>query len=234
MTRINAQYNVAAAGGLSDRVSTHVRRKMYAKFLAAGVGDADTLLDVGVTSDRAQLASNYLEAWYPHKSRITACGIDDASFLQDVYPGLAFVRADGKRLPFADKSFDWVHSSAVLEHVGSAQEQAAFVSEMYRVCRKGMFATTPNRWFPVEFHTVLPLVHWLPKSVFRGVIRRLGHRELAQEAHLNLLDRRDLRALCGAAEVPQARIGSVSLGLWPSNLLLMATRPQCDTAVVAS
>ena len=27
------------------------------------------------------------------------------------------------------------------------------------------FITTPNRWFPVELHTCLPLVHWLPDAV---------------------------------------------------------------------
>lgn len=222
--RINAQYNVASAGGLVDRVSTRVRRKMYARFLAQGVARDDTILDVGVTGDRSQLASNYLEAWYPHKHRVTACGIDDAAFLEQAYPGMAFVRADGRDLPFADGSFDWVHSSAVLEHVGSSARQAEFLSELHRVCRKGIFVTTPNRWFPVEFHTVLPLAHWLPKASFRALLRRLGHEALAQESNLNLLDRRSLVSLCGEAGVVDYRIDSVSLCLWPSNLLLIARK----------
>jgi hypothetical protein len=25
-----------------------------------------------------------------------------------------------------------------------------------------VFVTTPNRWFPLEVHTLLPFVHWLP------------------------------------------------------------------------
>lgn len=222
--RLNAQYNVARGGGLTDRVSTHVRRKMYARFIAAGVGDDDSILDVGVTSDRAQLASNYLEAWHPRKDRITACGIDDAGFLESRYPGLRFVRGDGRALPFADASFDWVHSSAVLEHVGSAAEQSAFLAELHRVSRKGVFATTPNRWFPVEFHTVLPLLHWLPKRWFRALLRRLGHDALAQERHLNLLGRRDLAAACTRAGLQDWRIDTVALGGWPSNLLLVARR----------
>jgi hypothetical protein len=76
---IGAQYNAARGGGLTDRVSTFMRRRMYARFMAAGVAGDDYILDVGVTSDREQLASNYLEAWHPRKDRITACGIDDAS-----------------------------------------------------------------------------------------------------------------------------------------------------------
>ena len=223
---IGAQYNAARGGGLTDRVSTYMRRRMYARFMAAGVVDDDHILDVGVTSDREQLASNYLEAWHPRKDRITACGIDDAAVLEEVYPGMRFVQGDGKDLPFPDASFDWVHSSAVLEHVGSSREQAKFIAELHRVCRKGIFLTTPNRWFPVEFHTVLPLVHWLPKRWFRVLLRRMGHRELSREENLNLLGRRDLAAACAQAGLPAWRIDSVSLLGWPSNLLLVAHGPQ--------
>ncbi|MBB6598646.1 class I SAM-dependent methyltransferase [Luteimonas sp. MC1825] len=227
---IGAQYNSARGGSATDRVSTHMRRRMYARFIAAGVTDDDHILDVGVTSDREQLASNYLEAWHPRKDRITACGIDDAAFLEDAYPGMRFVRGDGKDLPFPDASFDWVHSSAVLEHVGSAGEQARFVSELYRVCRKGIFITTPNRWFPVEFHTVLPVVHWLPKPWFRALLRTLGHDALSREDNLNLLGRRELAQACAQAGLPAWRIGSVSLLGWPSNLLLVARRAQAAVA----
>lgn len=220
---INAQYNVATAGGLTDRISTMMRRRMYTCF-AECVAPSDRILDVGVTSDREQLASNYLEAWHPWKDRITACGIDDASFLEELYPGVRFVQANGKELPFDSRSFEWVHASAVLEHVGSMQEQVRFVSELYRVSSKGIFLTTPNRWFPVEFHSVLPLVHWLPKPWFRALLRRAGHHELANEAHLNLLDRNDLKEICRQAGLDQGEISSVSLGGWPSNLILKVGR----------
>lgn len=217
---INAQYNVVRPGSLPDRVAAHMRRKMYARFLATGIEADDSILDVGVTSDRSQIASNYLEAWYPHKHRITACGLDDASFLEKAYPGMTYVRADGRDLPFTDATFDHVHSSAVLEHVGAAADQLKFLSELLRVSRRSVFVTTPNRWFPVEFHTTLPLVHWLPARTFRGVIRRLGHAELAQEANLNLLDPRALRRLGHALGADDCRVASVSLLGWPSNLML--------------
>jgi len=102
--------------------------------------------------------------------------------------------------------------------------QARFVAELYRVCRKGIFVTTPNRWFPVEFHTVLPLVHWLPMPRFRALLQRLGHDELALERNLNLLGASDLRGLCRALDLTAYRVESVRLAGWPSNLLLMARR----------
>ena len=193
--KVNAQYSVSRAGSLADRVATHMRRHMYRRFLAIGVRDEDSVLDVGVTSDAELEASNYLEAWYPHKANITACGIDDASDLETKYPGLRYVRADGRNLPFADASFDIVHSSAVLEHVGSRESQAAFIRELARVARRVVFLTTPNRWFPVEFHSVLPFVHWLPPRMFRALLRALRHDTLAREENLNLLGASDLRRL---------------------------------------
>ena len=162
--------------------------------------------------------------WYPHKSRITAAGIDDARFLERLHPGLRFIQADGRDLPFADGAFDYVHSSAVLEHVGSREKQSRFLGELWRVARKGVFVTTPNRWFPVEFHTVLPLAHWLPPAAFRALLRRTGRGFFAEESNLNLMTRGDLLRAAGRAGIARPRVDHVSLGLWPTNLLLVARK----------
>ncbi len=171
----NAQYNVAAADSLPVKIAAHQRRKMFARFLAdTGAGIDDTVLDVGATSERTYEASNYLEAWYPYKDKVTALGLDDASFLPTLYPGMRFVQADALALPFADAAFDIVHAAAVIEHVGAFERQCGLLRECCRVARRAVFVTTPNRWFPIEFHTVLPVVHWLPKPLFRDLMRRTG------------------------------------------------------------
>jgi len=147
---VNAQYNVARPDSTATRIAAWQRRRMYDLFVRMlRVGTDESVLDVGVTSERDYDHSNYLEAFYPHKHRITAVGIDDAKFLEELYPGLTFVQANGLDLPFADGAFDIVHSSAVIEHVGSAANQARFLSELWRVARRGLFITTPNRWHPV-------------------------------------------------------------------------------------
>ncbi len=61
-------------------------------------------------------------------------------------------------------SFDVVFSNAVIEHVGDRERQEALVREALRVGRR-VFVTTPNRWFPIEVHTRLPFVHWLPDEL---------------------------------------------------------------------
>lgn len=225
MSAVNAQYNVAAPDSLPVRIAGHQRRKMYAALLDAFPPAMEQhVIDVGVTSDRSYDHSNYLVAWYPHKARVTAVGLDDARFLEAEHPGVRFVRADGRDLPFDDGSFDIAHSSAVLEHVGDTARQTQFLRELWRVARRGIFVTTPNRWFPVEFHTVLPLLHWLPKPVFRRTLRALGKDFFAEESNLNLLSAGDLRRCARDAGLENVRVTSVSLGGWPTNLLLSARK----------
>jgi hypothetical protein len=224
----NAQYNVAAPESLPVRIAASQRRKMYELALSrAAIQQDDTILDVGVTSDQTYASSNYIEAWYPHRNRITACGIDDASFLERLYPGMRFVQANGLNLPFEGGSFDVVHASAVLEHVGSFENQIRFISECARVARRAFFLTTPNGRFPVEFHTVLPLVHWLPKPIFRAVLRHAGLAFFAEEANLNLMTRRELAtAMASSQEAADFdwHVESVHLWGWPSNLLAIGLR----------
>ncbi len=225
-----AQYTIIAPDGPAAALAGLQRRRMFERFLrACRVQPTDTIIDVGATSDQTYEHSNYVEAWYPHKRQITAVGIDDASFLEQRYPGIRFRRADGRSLPFADASFDFAHSSAVIEHVGSRAQQAQLLCELWRVCRKGLFVTTPNRWFPIEFHTCLPLAHWLPAGAFRAMLRAAGLTMLADEANLNLLSRRDFLRVARAAGIPAPRIEGVRLGGWTSNLLLVAAK----TAIAA-
>jgi hypothetical protein len=219
-TATNPQYNVAKPGSVPQRITGRMRRSLYARFLSSVEPQSqETILDVGATSDQVYDFSNYLEAWYPYKSRITAVGIDDAKFLEELYPGITFLKADGRDLPFEDGAFDLVHSSAVLEHVGSRESQTQFIRELSRVARRAIFMTTPNRWFPVEVHTVLPLVHWLPAPWFRAILRRLGHDLLSREENLNLLSASDLRSMCCDIGL-RHRVEKARLWGMPSNLLL--------------
>lgn len=198
---------------------------MYDKFIAALAPEStQMILDVGVTCNESYALDNYLEALHPWKERITAVGVEDGSHLERLYPGLRFMRVDPGPLPFPDRSFDFAHASAVVEHVGTRRRQAEFLSELWRVARRGIFVTTPNRLFPIEFHTVLPLVHWLPSPLFRGVLGALGKDFYAREENLNLLSSRSLRTAAAAAGIENIVIESVSLLGWATNLLLIGRR----------
>ena len=132
------------------------------------------------------------------------------------------MRTDGSGLPFENGSFDFAHSSAVIEHVGSRDTQARFLRELWRVVRKGVFVTTPNRWFPIEFHTVLPFLHWLPAPLYRKALIALHKDFFAAEENLNLLSRGSLADTARTAGLDGLRITSVGILGWPTNLLLFA------------
>ncbi len=116
------------------------------------------------------------------------------------YPG-PFVQADAAEgLPFADRSFDLVYCSSVIEHVPPAR-RAAFAAELRRVGR-GWFVQTPAFGFPLEPHSLLPGAHWLPVRLRRSYWR-LGAAPGWEE--IALLRRREVEELFGPA-LPE-RIG---------------------------
>ena len=71
------------------------------------------------------------------------------------------------------------------------RRQRTFVAEALRVGGR-VFLTTPNRWFPIEVHTRLPLVHWLPERTAHRAYDLTG-RSWAKENRL--LGPSELRAL---------------------------------------
>jgi SAM-dependent methyltransferase len=85
-------------------------------------------------------------------------------------PGVMYVQADARRLPFPDGAFPIVFSNSVMEHVGNYQNQRQFAAEIRRVGRR-YFIQTGNRRFPLEIHLMTPFVHWLPKAWQRRLIR---------------------------------------------------------------
>jgi SAM-dependent methyltransferase len=192
----SAYYQHTRSVPLASRISQGMRARMFQLFVNQFQPTPDMrVLDVGVTSDTTQAESNYFEKLYPYPDKITCVGTEDGSHLSRQCPGLRYERVmSGQPLPFEDQSFDVVFSNAVLEHVGSREEQAALLRELLRV-GKAFFVTTPNRWFPVEHHTGVPLLHFLPASLFREIIRHTKYRYWATESHLNILTAGELKQL---------------------------------------
>ena len=86
-----------------------------------------------------------------------------------------WIQCDGRELPFAPASFDLVFSDAVIEHVGSINDQIKFNNEHDGVGRSWII-TTPNRLFSVESHTQTILLHmsknWKNPVVSRPLSKR--------------------------------------------------------------
>jgi hypothetical protein len=174
------------------RISLRSRERKLRLFLDLfHPGPDTTVVDVGVTDAPFGDGSsdNFFEALYPWPGRITAVGHTELDRFAAAFPTVTAVRADGRDLPFGDGAFDLGFSNAVIEHVAGGRDgQRQFVAELCRVARK-VFVTTPNRLFPVDPHSLLPFVHWLPDGDarrralrargFDDVLDPLGPRELA-------------------------------------------------------
>jgi hypothetical protein len=149
---------------VASRVSMRSRERKLRLFLETFRPTSETtVVDVGVTDAPfgAGSTDNFLEALYPWPERITAVGVTALDRFVVSFPNVRAVRADGRELPFADGEFDLGFSNATVEHVGGGRAgQRRFVEELCRVARR-VFVTTPNRWFPVDPHTLLPFAHWL-------------------------------------------------------------------------
>jgi SAM-dependent methyltransferase len=171
---------------LASRVSLRSRERKLRLFLDLyRPGPETRVLDVGVTDAPFGGGStdNFFEALYPWPAQITAVGHTGLERFAAAFPAVSVVRADGRELPFGDGEFDLGFSNAVVEHVaGGRAGQRQFVEELCRVAAR-VFVTTPNRWFPLELHTRLPLVHWLPDRAAHRVYDLTG-KPWAKENHL--------------------------------------------------
>jgi hypothetical protein len=173
---------------VASRVSMRSRERKLQLFLdLLQPGPETTVVDVGVTDAPfgAGSTDNFFEARYPWPERITGVGRTELDRFAAAFPQVRAVRADGRALPFGNAEFDLAFSNAVVEHVAGGREgQRQFVHELCRVSRR-VFVTTPNRRFPLEVHTLLPFVHWLPKGPrerllpFDDVLDPLSAKDLA-------------------------------------------------------
>jgi hypothetical protein len=212
-------YQVIKPRSPSERLMIMARDRIYADFLrCCHPSPSDAILDVGV-SDVVTDGANTIERKYPYPHRITAAGLGPAEDFRTAFPAVSYVQIKGNRpLSFPDQTFDIATSNAVLEHVGSRANQASFIAEMMRVARQ-VFITIPNRYFPIEHHTAIPLLHF-SDFTFTAACDWLGKSEWADEGNLILISRERLRRLLPAELEATIGYTGISLGPFSSNLFL--------------
>jgi hypothetical protein len=119
-----------------------------------------TIIDIGGTEEYWNIVSDRFLA--DHKVRITIANLPGTETSED-HDCFSFVAADGCRLEgMDDHSFHIAHSNSVVEHVGDWSRMVQFADEVKRIAPR-WFVQTPNYWFPVEPHFMVPLFHWLPR-----------------------------------------------------------------------
>jgi ubiquinone/menaquinone biosynthesis C-methylase UbiE len=116
--------------------------------------------------------SGHIAEYFSVHNQVTAADVVD-QFLVAPRESLKFCRVAGKGLPFDDGSFDIVIFNHVLFCI---RDQIGQLREIRRVLKSGgvCYFASSNRNFPVEGFTKLPLVHYLPGTVFRAYSRWTG------------------------------------------------------------
>ena len=218
-------YEVATPGSLSEKLVAVARDQVYADFLRLCEPNAsDTILDVGV-SDVVGDAANVIERRYSVQNKITAVGLGQGDAFKVSFPKIQYHQiAANQALPFGDGSFDIVTANAVLEHVGSTQNQHFFISELMRVGKR-VYVTVPHRFFPVEHHTAIPFFHWFD-ATFPLACRALGKEKWAASENLILMSRQRLKDASPKNRTIEIGMTGIMLGPCSSNLYLFATAPQ--------
>ena len=84
--------------------------------------------------------------------------------------GITWIVADGKNLPFKDKSIDISFSNSVIEHLGNFKSQGKFAKEIIRVS-KNFWVQTPDKRFSIEPHLITPFIHWLPLKLQKLLLK---------------------------------------------------------------
>ena len=176
-----------------------INRKRMEMFMLVSrkinISKINDLLDIGTTNDSKLSSSNFFCRMFDkiskHKS-ISDQKINNSRFIKCLRKSIT---SNFSKKEINNLKSDLVISSAVIEHVGNINNQTNKVRNMIKLSKKYIIITTPNRFFPVEVHTKLPLIHWLPKKIFRKILFFLHMDYFAYEKNLNLLSIIELKRI---------------------------------------
>lgn len=199
-------------------VSLKVRQQQFDIFTTLFKPTIKTqILDVGVTPDEELVDSNFFEQVYPFPTSLTIASVEDCRKVVAQFNLKKFIRLDPlKPYPIKTKAYDIVTSWATLEHVGSLGDQHRFLVELGRVGKK-VFLTTPYKYSPYELHTELFLLHWLPDTWFRWLLKKLGKHFWSKEENLRLLSLREAKVILPSKRWKVRRF--YSFGFLPTHLI---------------
>jgi SAM-dependent methyltransferase len=146
------------------------------------------------------------------------------------------------RLPFPDKFFDIVYCSSVIEHVtvdkgdvwkiGSGKtfkakariKQQQFANEIKRL-GKGYFVQTPYKYFPIESHSWLPFVSFLPRHLLLPLLKITNRFWVKKtQPDWNLLTSSDFSSIFSEAKI----VNEKSFGITKSMMAIHGTRQTAE------
>jgi SAM-dependent methyltransferase len=176
----------------------------------------DKILDLG--SEEGSLIASII----PFRENIYLADIDKELLQigEKKYGFHTILLDESGTVPYSDEYFDIVFCSSVIEHVTVTKKEAIliqsgkkfreaawirqkeFAQEIRRIGRR-YFVQTPNKYFPIESHTWLPVFFvWIPRYFQVRLIKFLNTWwPKKTEPDWNLLTPKEMRALFPDAEI---------------------------------
>ncbi len=114
--------------------------------------------------------SGHISKYFSARNRVIAADVaDNRDYSQR--DGYLSVLTGSKELPFPDHCFDVVILNHVIEYVS---DREGLMNEVQRILRTGgvCYLALPNRNFPIDTHSKLPFIPWLPQTLFFAVFRQ--------------------------------------------------------------
>lgn len=220
-------------------VSKKSRQKRAAIFREKfSIDNSTKILDIG--SETGENIKSVLETTSASPNNVYVADIDADAIKQGnlkfgFHPVL--LNESGK-LPFDDGFFDIVYCSSVIEHVTipkgklwkqmpnvdfkkeAEMSQKKFAAEIRRI-GKQYFVQTPARNFPIESHSWLPFLSFVPRNLQSKIMRQANKFWIKKTApDFNLLTAREMQQLFPEAEIVLEK----KLGLVKSIMAIKNTR----------
>lgn len=199
------------------------RDKIYEIILNKIIFNGKNILDIGSTPDLDDHHNTLLHK-IKNNDEITCFSNYDCSILKKLNPNFKIIKGNGLKTNLKDDSFDIVHSSATIEHVGNDYNQNLFIRECLRISKKKVIITTPNRYFPIDFHTKIPFIHFFPKKIHRKLLALTNNQFFSKEENLNLLSYNDLKKHLTKCNITNFEIVKYKILFMTSNLILIINK----------
>ena len=214
-TTLSTRMRGLADGYAADSFSNRMRSRRFERFeaLTAGLARPLRVIDVGGT------AAFWKQRGWAGRDDVDVTLVNLVE--EDTGHGnLTSVVGDATNLAnVADGQYDVAFSNSVIEHLFTYEAQAAMGREMQRVA-KAFWVQTPNFWFPMEPHFLVPGWQYLPQRARVEIIRRraCGWRGPCPDpdearrtvAEVRLLRRRELRRLFPEATIIEEKLAGLT------------------------
>ena len=184
----------------------------------------NSICDVGTTEDISNKSSNFLIKSFTSiktKNSITDQLIKDDIFKKKIQ---ASITSNLQPTQVNQLKSDISFSSATIEHVGCRDNQKKMIENMINLSKKYIIITTPNKFHPIEFHTKLPLLHFLPKIIYKSLLNLVGYSYFAKIENLNLLSVDDLSKILNMFSNIKFKIIKIKLFGFTSNLVAICEK----------